>query len=72
MNDDIKIDTLKLKTKKAGLEGGLFNLFSKHVNNLISAVGNEATIKEAIIKGFLASNILDPNGVRIFNNILDK
>lgn len=52
-----------------GLENDLSILFSKSVYNIISVVGDEVTIKEAVIKGFLSSNIVDPNGVRIFDNI---
>jgi len=67
--DNIKIKELRLEIKKNGLDNDLFILFSKPVNNIISEVGNEVTIKEAVFNGFLSSNIVDPNGVRIVNSI---
>jgi hypothetical protein len=33
---------------------------------LFNEVGDEVTIKEVLIKGFLSSNSVDSNGVRIF------
>lgn len=67
--DNIIIKALKLETKQTGLENDLSILFSKSVNNIISEVGNEVTIKEAVMNGPLSSNIVDPNGVRIINSI---
>jgi hypothetical protein len=68
MDDDGKIMTLKLTAKMEGLERDFSHLFTKPVTSVISEVGNEVTMKEAVIKGFLSSDIVDPNGVRIFNN----
>ncbi|MCM3413240.1 hypothetical protein [Metabacillus litoralis] len=68
MTDNIKIEELKLETKMKGLNNDLSILFNKPINSIISEVGDEVTIKEALIKGFLSSNIVDPNGVRISNN----
>lgn len=68
MTDNIKIKKLQLETKMKGLNNDLFFLFNKPINSIISGVGDEVTIKEALIKGFLSSNIVDPNGVRISNN----
>jgi hypothetical protein len=69
VTDFIEINKLKMITKKKGLENDLAILFGKSVSNIISGVGDEVTIKEVVIKGFLSSNIVDPNGVRIFNSI---
>ena len=68
MTDNIKIKSLMLETIKKGLDNDLSILFSKSVNNVISEVGNEVTIKEAVMNGTLSSNIVDPNGVRIINS----
>lgn len=68
MTDNIKIKSLKLETKKKGLDNDLSILFRNSVNNVISEVGNEVTIKEAVMNGTLSSNIVDPNGVRIINS----
>ncbi|WHY79874.1 hypothetical protein QNH20_12310 [Neobacillus sp. WH10] len=68
LTDNIKIEELKLETKMKGLNNDLSILFNKPINSIISEVGDEVTIKEALIKGFLSSNIVDPNGVRISNN----
>lgn len=35
----------------------------------LTVAGDEVTIKEAVIKGVLQSNNVDPNGVRIFGSI---
>lgn len=67
--DTVKINQLKIVTKTTGLEDDLSTLFNEPVNNIHSVVGDEVTIKEAVIKGFLSSDHLDPNGVRIFNHI---
>ena len=69
MTDNVKIKVLKLVTNRKGLDNDLSILFSKSVNNIISEVGDEVTIKEAVINGFLSSDIVDPNGVRIVNSI---
>lgn len=69
MTDNIKIKELRLETKKKGLDNDLSTLFSKSVNNIVSEVGEKVTIKEAVFNGFLSSNIVDPNGVRIVNSI---
>lgn len=66
--DIAEIEQLKMVTKMKGLENGLSILFSKPVKNISSVVGDEVTIKEAVIKGFLSSNNVDPNGVRIFDS----
>ncbi|AIE58895.1 hypothetical protein [Bacillus methanolicus] len=68
--DIAEIEQLKMVTKMKGLENGLSILFSKPVKNISSVVGDEVTIKEAVIKGFLSSNNVDPNGVRIFDSFL--
>jgi hypothetical protein len=67
--DHIKIIQLMLETKIKGVDKDLSFLFSRPINNIISRVGEEVTIKEAVIKGFSSSNIVDPNGVRISNEI---
>lgn len=67
INDNVRIGTLNLETKTEGLDKALSYLFGKHFNNITSKVGNEITIKEAVIKGLSSSNIIDPNRVRIFN-----
>ncbi|WP_419883219.1 hypothetical protein ACN6MY_06400 [Peribacillus sp. B-H-3] len=67
--DNIKIKELKLETRMKGLENDLSNLFGKPVENIISEIGHTVTIKEAVLEGILSSNIVDPNGVRILNNI---
>lgn len=66
--DIAEIEELKMVTKMKGLENDLSILFSKPVKNISSVVGDEVTIKEAVIKGFLSSNNVDPNGVRIFDS----
>jgi hypothetical protein len=63
--DSAKISRLKVVTKEKGLENDLSILFEEPVNNIVSQVGDKVTIKEAVIKGLLSSNIVDPNGVRI-------
>lgn len=67
ITDNTKIEELNLNVKLKGLEKDLSFLFSNSVNNVISEVNNEVTIKKAVIKGFPSTNIMDPNGVRIFN-----
>ncbi|WP_256212927.1 hypothetical protein [Bacillus sp. OV322] len=67
--NNIKIKELKLETRMKGLENDLSNLFGKPVDNIISEFGHTVTIKEAVLEGILSSNIVDPNGVRILNNI---
>ncbi|MED1469953.1 hypothetical protein [Bacillus salipaludis] len=69
MSENIKIKKLKLVTKREGLDKDFSQLFDGSVNQIISAVGNEVTIKEVVINGFLSSNVVDPNGVKVFNNI---
>lgn len=69
MADHVKINKLKIATKTKGLEDDLSILFRQPVHNINSVVGDEVTIKEAVIKGFLSSNISDPNGVRIFDHV---
>ncbi|MFD0829452.1 hypothetical protein ACT8ZR_28150 [Neobacillus sp. M.A.Huq-85] len=69
ISDNIKINKLTLETKIEGLDKGLSQLFGGPVNQIISDVGNEVMIKEAVINGFLSSNVVDPNGVKVFNNI---
>lgn len=68
LNNEIKIEKLKLLTKMEGLDRDLAKLFNKPIDNIISKAGNEVTIKEAVIKGLLSEEIIDPSGVRIFNN----
>ncbi|MEH7097992.1 hypothetical protein [Neobacillus vireti] len=65
LNNESKIEKLKLVTKLQGLDKNLSSLFNKPIDNIISEVGDEVTIKEAVIKGLLSSNIIDPNGVRV-------
>ncbi len=67
MNDDIKINILKLKTKMKGLEKDFSILFGKTIKNIAVEVGDEVTIKEVTIKGFGSGNSVDPNGVKILN-----
>lgn len=69
MTENPKIKALKLETRKKGLDNDLSILFSKSVNNIISEVGNEVTIKEAVMNGPSSSDIVDPNGVRIISSI---
>jgi hypothetical protein len=67
MNDNIKIQELKLETKKNGLENDLSVLFGSFFNNIYSVIGDAVTIKEAVIKGISSSPLVDPNGVIISN-----
>ena len=64
-NDQVKIQELKLTTKKAGLESDLFYLFGNCANNISSEVGDVVTIKQAVINNLISSPIVDPNGVEI-------
>jgi hypothetical protein len=65
--DIAAIEEIKMVTKRKGLENDLSILFSKPFPTISSVVGDEVMIQEAVIKGFLSSNIVDPNGVRIFD-----
>nr|WP_260508258.1 hypothetical protein [Cytobacillus firmus] len=67
MTDNIKIDELRLETKKTGLEDDLSILFGKPVNSIKSIIGETVTIREAVIKGFSSELLVEPNGVRILN-----
>lgn len=67
LNNEIKLEKLNIVTKMEGLEMDLSNLFNKPIDNIISEVGNEVTIKEAVINGLLSKKSVDPNGVIIFN-----
>ncbi|PLS18037.1 hypothetical protein CVD28_10200 [Bacillus sp. M6-12] len=64
-NHQVKIQELKLKTKKPGLESDLFPLFGNSAYNISSEVGDVVTIKQAVIKNLISSSIVDPNGVEI-------
>lgn len=48
----IKIEKLNLVTKMEGLDRDLSYLFNKPIDNIISEVGNEVTIKGAVIKAY--------------------
>ncbi len=65
LNHQVKIQELKLVTKKAGLEKDLFTLFGNSTYNINSEVGDVVTIKQAVIKNLVSSPIVDPNGVEI-------
>ncbi|WP_335523420.1 hypothetical protein [Neobacillus drentensis] len=65
LNHQVKIQELKLATKKAGLESDLFALFGNSSYNISSEVGDVVTIKQAVIKSLVSSPIVDPNGVEI-------
>ncbi|MED3550258.1 hypothetical protein [Cytobacillus praedii] len=67
LNSQIKLQELKLETKKAGLESDLLTLFGKSMNRVYSEIGDVVTIKEAVINNLISSPIVDPNGVRITN-----
>ena len=47
LNHQVKIQELKLETKKAGLESDLFALFGNSAYNISSGVGDEVTIKHS-------------------------
>ncbi|BCB04006.1 hypothetical protein [Bacillus sp. KH172YL63] len=64
-NDCAEISRLKMITKEEGLENDLSILFEEPVQHVFSQVGDKVTIKEAVIKGFGSSSIVDPNGVRL-------
>jgi hypothetical protein len=64
-NHQVKIQELKLTTKKAGLESDLFSLFGNSAYNISTEVGDEVTIKQAVIKNLISSSVVDPNGVEI-------
>jgi len=63
--DDVKLHALKIATKTSGLERDLSFLFGKSISSISSVVGDEVTIQEAAIEGFLQTNAIDPNGVKI-------
>ena len=65
INHPVKIQELKLITKKAGLESDLFSLFGNFAYNISSEVGDIVTIKHTVINHFISSPIVDPNGVEI-------
>ncbi|WP_430538240.1 hypothetical protein [Cytobacillus oceanisediminis] len=67
MTDNIKIEELRLETKKTGLEDDLSILFGKPVSSIKSVIGETVTIKEAVLKGFSSKPLVDPNGVRLLN-----
>nr|WP_312886297.1 hypothetical protein [Bacillus sp. NTK034] len=67
MTDNIKIEELRLETKKKGLEDDLSVLFGKPVSSIKSVIGGTVTIREADLKGFSTKPLVDPNGVRILN-----
>lgn len=62
-----KLERLKIMVKVTGLEKDLIELFGKEVQSIQSVIGEKTTIKEAVIKGFLSTKKVDPNGVRVFN-----
>jgi hypothetical protein len=63
--DDIRIEELRLETKKSGLEDDLSTLFGKPVSSIKPVSGETVTIQEAVIKGLSSKILVDPNGVRI-------
>lgn len=65
--DITEIEELKMVTKMKVLEKDLSLLFSQPIKNISSVVGDEVTIKEAVIKGVLSTKNVDPNGVRVFD-----
>lgn len=64
-NHQVKIQELKLTTKKAGLESDLSSLFGNSAYNISSEIGDVVTIKQAVIKNLISSPIIDPNGLEI-------
>ncbi|OIK12079.1 hypothetical protein BIV60_17035 [Bacillus sp. MUM 116] len=62
-----KLERITIMIKSEGLEKDLTELFGKEVQSVQSVIGEKVTIKEAIIKGFLTMNTVDPNGVNVFN-----
>lgn len=70
MNDNIKIQKLKLETKRTGLEDDLSILFGTPVKTIQSLIGDTVTITEAVIKDSLPKKLVDPNGVIISNESL--
>ncbi|MFE4522975.1 hypothetical protein ACFRCQ_12700 [Cytobacillus firmus] len=67
VTDNIRIEELRLETKKKGLEDDLSILFGKPVSSIKSVFGETVTINEAVIKGLSSKILVDPNGVRIMN-----
>ncbi|KON90134.1 hypothetical protein AF332_27255 [Sporosarcina globispora] len=67
MTDNIKIEELRIETKKKGLEDDLSALFGKTVNTIKSVTGDKVTIREAVITDFSSKQVVDPNGVRFVN-----
>jgi hypothetical protein len=65
LNDQIKIQQLKLAIKKAGIESDLFTLFGNSSYNISSEVEDVVTIKQAVVKNLVSVPIVDPNGVEI-------
>ncbi len=69
LKNETKIETMKVATKREGLERDLSTLFHKQMDHIVSEAGDAVTIKETVIKGLLSTDIVDPNGVRIFNRM---
>ncbi|MDR7072439.1 hypothetical protein [Fictibacillus barbaricus] len=67
--DIAEIEELTIVTKVRGLQNDLSTLFNTPVKNISSIAGEEVTIKQGIIKGILSTDVVDPNGVRIFNGV---
>lgn len=67
LNSQIKLQELKLETKKAGLESDLLTLLGNSKNRVYSEIGDVVTIKKAVINNLVSLPIVDPNGVRITN-----
>ncbi|ULT59413.1 hypothetical protein L1999_13160 [Neobacillus drentensis] len=67
-NHQVKIQELKLTTKKAGLESDLYSIFGNSASNISSEVGEVVTIKQVVIKNLISSPIVDPNGVEIITS----
>lgn len=65
LNDQVKIQELKLAIKKAGIESDLFTLFGNSSYNISSEVEDVVTIKQAVVKSLVSLPIVDPNGVKI-------
>ena len=63
--DSASLEKLKLETKVEGLEHDLERLFGKPVVTISTTLGEQTSIKEAVINGLRSTNLMDPNGVRI-------
>lgn len=63
--ETVVINKLTIETQKLGLSDDLTNLFGKPVESIVSLVGDQVTIREAVLKGGSSIKEVDPNGVEI-------